>query len=113
MERCPNCGVGRIFRAYLKIADNCPACDEDLHFQRADDAPPYITMLVVGHIVIAGVLAAEEVWPRSPLWLGAIIWVWLTFVLSLMLLPRVKGALVGYQWALRMHGFGHPENADS
>jgi uncharacterized protein (DUF983 family) len=109
MERCPNCGKGRLFRAYLKVVDSCPVCHEDLHYQRADDAPPYITMLVVGHIVVAGVLAAEEAWPNSPMWLGAIIWVWLTMVLSLLLLPRVKGALVGYQWALRMHGFGGPE----
>jgi uncharacterized protein (DUF983 family) len=84
-------------------------CGEDLHHQRADDAPPYITMLIVGHIVVAGVLAAEEAWPQSPMWLGAIVWIWLTFILSLLLLPRVKGALVGYQWALRMHGFGGQE----
>jgi uncharacterized protein (DUF983 family) len=107
--RCPNCGKGRLFRAYLKVVDACPVCGEDLHHQRADDAPPYITMLIVGHIVVAGVLAAEEAWPQSPMWLGAIVWIWLTFVLSLLLLPRVKGALVGYQWALRMHGFGGPE----
>ena len=109
MERCPNCGKGRLFRAYLKVVDACPVCGEDLHHQRADDAPPYITMLVVGHIVVAGVLAAEEAWPDSPMWIGAIVWIWLTFILSLLLLPRVKGALVGYQWALRMHGFGGPE----
>jgi uncharacterized protein (DUF983 family) len=107
--RCPNCGKGRLFRAYLKVVDACPVCGEDLHHQRADDAPPYITMLIVGHIVVAGVLAAEEAWPQSPMWLGAIVWIWLTFVLSLLLLPRVKGALVGYQWALRMHGFGGQE----
>ena len=107
--RCPNCGNGRMFRAYLKVVDSCPVCGEDLHHQRADDAPPYITMLVVGHIVVAGVLGAEEAWPHSPLWLGAIVWIWLTFVLSLLILPRVKGALVGYQWAMRMHGFGGPE----
>ena len=109
LERCPNCGKGRLFRAYLKVVDACPVCAEELYHQRADDAPPYITMLIVGHIVVAGVLAAEEAWPQSPMWLGAIIWIWLTFVLSLLLLPRVKGALVGYQWALRMHGFGGPE----
>ena len=107
--RCPNCGKGRLFRAYLKVVDACAVCGEDLHHQRADDAPPYITMLIVGHIVVAGVLAAEEAWPQSPMWLGAIVWIWLTFVLSLLLLPRVKGALVGYQWALRMHGFGGQE----
>ncbi|MGA2792841.1 MAG: DUF983 domain-containing protein [Roseiarcus sp.] len=110
MGRCPNCGEGRLFRAYLKVVDACPGCGEALHHQRADDAPPYITMLVVGHIVVAGVLAAEELWPNSPMWLGAIGWSLLTLILSLLLLPRVKGALVGYQWALRMHGFGGPQS---
>ena len=109
MERCPNCGEGRLFRAYLKVVDSCPVCAEDLHDQRADDAPPYITMLIVGHIVVAGALAAEDAWPNSSIWLGAIVWLLLTCVLSLLLLPRVKGALVGYQWALRMHGFGDSE----
>jgi uncharacterized protein (DUF983 family) len=109
LGRCPNCGKGRMFRAYLKVVDTCPVCAEDLHHQRADDAPPYVTMLIVGHIVVAGVVAAEEIWPTSPMWLGFIVWIWLTFVLSLLILPRVKGALVGYQWALRMHGFGGPE----
>jgi uncharacterized protein (DUF983 family) len=106
MERCPNCGQGKLFRAYLKVNPRCPSCGEDLSHQRADDAPPYITMLIVGHVIVAGVLAAEDVFPQSPLWLDALIWLWLTVVLSLALLPRVKGALVGYQWALRMHGFG-------
>jgi uncharacterized protein (DUF983 family) len=110
MERCPKCGQGRMFRAYLKVNNACPVCGENLSHQRADDAPPYITMLIVGHIVVAGVLAAEDVWPNSPLWLDALIWLWITFVLSLLLLPRIKGALVGYQWALRMHGFSGRED---
>ena len=109
LGRCPRCGEGRLFRAYLKVVDRCEVCGEDMHHQRADDAPPYITMLLVGHIVVAGVVAAEELWPTSSLWLGALVWLSLTLVLSLLILPRVKGALVGYQWALRMHGFGGPE----
>jgi uncharacterized protein (DUF983 family) len=31
-----------------------------------------------------------------------------TVALSLYLLPRLKGAIVGFQWAKRMHGFGEP-----
>jgi uncharacterized protein (DUF983 family) len=110
MERCPNCGRGKLFRSYLKVSPNCPACNEDLSHQRADDAPPYLTMLIVGHVIVAGVLAAEDLFPQSPLWLDALIWLWLTLILSLALLPRIKGALVGYQWALRMHGFGGRED---
>jgi uncharacterized protein (DUF983 family) len=110
MGRCPNCGKGELFRSYLKVDPRCPVCNEDLSHQRADDAPPYLTMLIVGHVIVAGVLAAEDVFPQSPLWLDALIWLWLTLVLSLALLPRIKGALVGYQWALRMHGFGGQED---
>jgi uncharacterized protein (DUF983 family) len=84
----------------------CPVCDEALHHQRADDAPPYFTMMVVGHVVVAGLLLVEEINDSFPLWLHAIIWPALTLGLSLALLPRIKGALIGYQWALRMHGFG-------
>jgi uncharacterized protein (DUF983 family) len=107
--RCPNCGEGRLFRAYLKIVDSCAACGEELHHHRADDAPPYLTMLVVGHFIVAGIVAFEAFTPDLPIWVGAMFWMILTLAASLVILPRIKGALVGYQWALRMHGFGGPE----
>jgi uncharacterized protein (DUF983 family) len=108
-ERCPHCGEGRLYRAYLKVVDACPNCGEDLSAQRADDAPPYITMLIVGHFIVAGILAADDLLPDTPMLLTGLFWAALTVAASLALLPRVKGALVGYQWALRMHGFGGPE----
>ena len=102
--RCPACSKGRIFRAYLKVVDRCAACGEDLSHQRADDAPAYFTMLIVGHIMVGGVLALERT-VAPELWIHMLLWVPLTIGLSLALLPRVKGALVGLQWALKMHGF--------
>jgi uncharacterized protein (DUF983 family) len=111
LGRCPKCGEGRLFRAYLKVADRCPVCGEELHHQRADDAPPYLTMLIVGHFIVAGIVGFEELTPNIPIWLAALGWMMLTLIASLILLPRIKGALVGYQWALRMHGFGGPETA--
>jgi uncharacterized protein (DUF983 family) len=107
--RCPRCGEGRLFRAYLKVNDACPACGEDFTPQRADDAPAYITILIVGHFVVAGVVAAEDIWPNSPVLIDAFVWAALAVALSLFVLPRVKGALIGYQWAVRMHGFGDAE----
>ena len=104
--RCPRCGEGRLFRAYLKVNDACPVCGEDFTPQRADDAPAYITILIVGHFVVAGVVAAEDIWPNSPVLVDAVVWAALAVALSLLILPRVKGALIGYQWAVRMHGFG-------
>ena len=103
--RCPHCGEGRMFSAYLKVADRCPTCGEELFHQRADDAPPYFTMFIVGHIVVAALLSVEIEY-APPLWLHAMLWIPLTIALSLWLLPRVKGAIVGLQWANHMHGFG-------
>ena len=40
-----------------------------------------------------------------PLWVHAAIWGPLTIGMALALLPRVKGAIVGWQWANYMHGF--------
>jgi uncharacterized protein (DUF983 family) len=105
LGKCPACGTGRMFRAYLKVNDACPACGEELHHHRADDAPPYFTILVVGHVIGALILSVEEFWPDAPIWLHALVWPTLVLVLSLWLLPLFKGALVAYQWALRMHGF--------
>jgi uncharacterized protein (DUF983 family) len=106
---CPRCGEGKMFRAYLKVADHCPVCGEDLSHQRADDAPAYLTMLIVGHFIVAGILSAEDFWPNSSIWLVAFLACALATLASLWLLPRIKGALIGYQWAMRMHGFGGPE----
>ena len=108
---CPACGKGSMFRAFLKVADHCPSCGEALYHQRADDAPPYVTMVIVGHIVIAGVLALEQAYAPAE-WIHLVLWMPLTIGLSLYLLPRVKGALVALQWALRMHGFGDSIGAD-
>lgn len=110
-QLCPACGQGHLFPAYLKVADQCPACGEALHHQRADDAPPYFTMLIVGHIVVAGVLALEEAF-APPTWVHAAVWGPVLLGLSLWMLPRIKGALVGVQWALRMHGFGGEDTSE-
>jgi uncharacterized protein (DUF983 family) len=102
--RCPACGEGRIFRAYLKVNDYCPECGEALYHQRADDAPPYVVIFIVGHIIIGLLLGVEKAF-QPELWVHMVLWLPLTAILSLALLPPVKGALVGLQWAIKMHGF--------
>jgi uncharacterized protein (DUF983 family) len=106
--RCPNCGQGHLFRAFLKVADACPACHEDLHHHRADDAPAYFVILIVGHLVVPLALAVETAY-ALPYWLHALLWLPLTLGLALFLLPRIKGAIVGFQWAHCMHGFNPAE----
>jgi len=104
LGRCPNCGEGRLFRAYLKVADHCPVCGEALHHHRADDAPAYFVILIVGHIVVPLVLAVETAFAPA-YWVHLVLWFPLIVGLSLVLLQPVKGAIVGWQWAHFMHGF--------
>jgi uncharacterized protein (DUF983 family) len=101
---CPACGKGRLFAAYLKVTPTCGACGQALHHHRADDAPPYFTMLIVGHLVIP-LLLLLEVAAQPPTWLHLLIWAPLSLALTLVLLPMVKGAIVALQWAHYMHGF--------
>ncbi len=110
---CPRCGMGKIFNRYLKVNTVCPSCGEELHHHRADDAPPYVTIFIVGHIIGTAMLVVEEKWPDAPIAWHIAIWPTLTIALSLFLLPRVKGALIAYQWALRMHGFDENDPKDA
>ncbi|ABS69087.1 protein of unknown function DUF983 [Xanthobacter versatilis] len=102
--RCPACGRGRLFSSYLKVSPYCPDCGEELYHHRADDAPPYATILLVGHIVVPLMVLVEEIY-RPEVWVHLILWLPLTLALCLILLPPLKGMLVSLQWALRMHGF--------
>ncbi len=104
-RRCPNCGSGPMLRGYLQVRDECAVCGEELHHHRADDGPAYLTILIVGHIMAPALLAAYTAYRPEPLVLAAVFSVGCV-ALSLYLLPRLKGAMVGLQWAKRMHGFG-------
>jgi uncharacterized protein (DUF983 family) len=108
--RCPRCGEGKLFRAFLKVDDHCSSCELDFTPHRADDLPAYLVIIIVGHIVVPMALWIETDY-APPVWLQLSIYLPFTLVASLALLQPVKGAVVGFQWALRMHGFD--ENAAS
>ena len=98
--KCPNCGEGRLFTRYLKVAPTCDHCGYDLSQHRADDGPAYLTILLVGHLVIAPMLFFPIIWEAPPvvvmpIALGAIT------LITLAALPRIKGGFVGLLWAVR------------
>lgn len=103
--RCPHCGEGKLFRSFVKPVDHCAVCDEDYTAQRADDLPAYLTIVIVGHIVVGAFMGVEATTNWS-LWAHMALWGPLTIILSLLMLQPIKGATIGLQWALRMHGFG-------
>jgi uncharacterized protein (DUF983 family) len=105
LGRCPHCGEGKLFYAFTKTVDTCSVCGEEIHHHRADDLPAYLVIVIVGHIVVGSFMAVEATTTLSNLQ-HALIWVPLTVILALVLLQPVKGAVIGLQWALYMHGFG-------
>lgn len=90
-----------MFAAYVRMARDCTACGLEYEPYRADDAPAYFTILIVGHVVVPGMLLLEQ-GLHPPSWVHMALWMPLTLVLTLALLPRVKGAIVGVQWALNV-----------
>ncbi|WP_299561025.1 DUF983 domain-containing protein [Enterovirga sp.] len=103
--RCPACGEGHLFGRFLKVAPHCTDCGQPFHHHRADDFPPYIVMFVVGHLLGYGIYVAETRFEEVPLWLHAMLWPSLAVGLCLALLQPVKGAVIGWQYGLGMHGF--------
>ncbi|WP_373355580.1 DUF983 domain-containing protein [Pseudoroseicyclus sp. CXY001] len=108
-ERCPNCGEGKLFYKYLKVNDSCPHCGEELHHHRADDGPAYLTILIVAHVVGFLLHATFGYLKDDPLILALLLSA-VAVIASLVLLPRMKGFMIGYQWAKEMHGFGRPQD---
>ena len=101
---CPRCGKGHLFDGYLSVSNACSSCGQDLTHQRADDGPAYLTIVAVGHLLVPLLVPAYKVWDLHPA-VMATLFSALAIVLSLFLLPRLKGAMIGFQWAKRMHSF--------
>lgn len=83
---------------YLKVEPNCPACGHNLAQYPADDGPAYFTILIVAHLFVAPLLLFPVIWKAPPLLVvpGALIPLCL---LTLILLPRIKGGFIGVLYA--------------
>jgi uncharacterized protein (DUF983 family) len=102
--KCPNCGKGKVFAKFLKIAPECAVCGEDLSHHEADDMPAYLSIFLTGHIIVPLILYIE-VHYKPELWLQMTLWPTISLFLCLAFLPPLKGMVVAIQWAAKMHGF--------
>ncbi len=102
-RRCPACGHGQAFSGYLRQVDQCADCGEQLGHIRADDFPPYLTIFLVGHIVVPLLLLVEQTYQWSAE-RHMIVWPLLTVVLALMVLPFLKGGVLGLMWSMGITG---------
>ncbi|WP_240759121.1 DUF983 domain-containing protein [Lichenicoccus roseus] len=108
--RCPVCGAGRLYAGYLRLVPRCSACKAPLGAVRADDAPPYFTIFITAHIIIALVVLSTRS-SSLPIWSLIAMLVPLTLVVALLLLRPVKGATVGVMLSLGLIG-AHRDGAD-
>lgn len=111
LNTCPACGSSRLFKSYLKPVDSCAACGAEMFHHRSDDLPPYIVIVILGHVVLTLYLLTDSLLPAS-LWLQLAIWMPLTLILAFAIIQPVKGGVIGLQWALRLHGFGGSDTND-
>ena len=107
-SRCPNCGDASLFRGYVTLLDDCPRCGTHLAAHRADDAPAYFTILVVGHVIIPLLVLVERQYSPET-WVHMVLWLPATLAMTVGLLRPIKGALVALQWSIGLrhdaHGF--------
>ncbi|MEP2717673.1 DUF983 domain-containing protein [Pseudophaeobacter sp.] len=103
-RKCPDCGQGEALHSYLKVNETCTNCGLNLSQARADDGPAYLTILIVGHIMAPLLHVVYFTWRPEPLVTFSVFSIG-CIVSSLYLLPRLKGVVIAYQWARRMHGF--------
>ncbi|MBR0670396.1 DUF983 domain-containing protein [Neoroseomonas soli] len=96
--RCPQCGEGHLFSGFLKVRPQCERCGSDNGAYPSDDAPPYLTLFLVGHLLLPPMFWLDKAW-APPLWVQFAIWLPLITVVSIALLPFMKGAVVGFAWA--------------
>lgn len=101
LGRCPACGKSHLFNGFLRVVAECTTCGAPLGLARADDAPPYFTILIVGHIVIPAMLITQKLYDPSN-WTLSAIFLPLTLVLALGLLRPIKGATVGAMLSFNM-----------
>jgi uncharacterized protein (DUF983 family) len=103
LGQCPRCSHGRLLHHYLKIVDHCSTCGEPYGHFRPDDAAPWLTILIVGHITMPIVLALEQSFELA-MWVELAVYLPFIVLLTLALLPRCKGIILAVMWATKAEG---------
>jgi uncharacterized protein (DUF983 family) len=101
--RCPACGEGKLLAGFLTIAPACDHCGTPFSHLHADDLPPYIVILLTGHLLVPIIFWVEKAW-MPPMWLHMMLWLPLFAIICTLMLRPVKGAVVG--WMLRLGPLG-------
>ncbi len=107
MDRCPCCGQGKLMRGYLKQVESCLACGERLGHIRADDAAPWLTIILVGHVFLPFAFMVNV--DFLPVWVAMLIWSACFCAIALAVLPFSKRLFIGILWQTRAPGYKQVE----
>lgn len=102
--KCPACGDAALFGHFLKPVSHCPGCGQSWVHQRADDLPAYLVVLILGHVLVPLVVAANLRFDM-PMWVQMTLWPGVALLMAVAMIQPAKGMVIGLQWARRMHGF--------
>jgi uncharacterized protein (DUF983 family) len=103
MGRCPHCGQGKLMKSYLKQVECCAVCGEKLGHIRADDAAPWLTIILVGHVFLPFAFLVNVDW--MPTWAAMLMWSACFAAVALIILPRAKSLFIGLLWQTRAPGY--------
>ncbi|MEW5704504.1 MAG: DUF983 domain-containing protein [Pseudomonadota bacterium] len=92
-RRCPRCGKGKLFQAYLKVADRCSVCGLDFSTFEKADGPAVFIILILGFLVVGLALVVEALY-QPPFWVHALLWLPLVLGGVYVMLPPLKGWIV-------------------
>ena len=97
LGRCPNCGKGRLFQGFLKVAPRCEACGYDLAKADSGDGPAVFVILIGGFLAAFGALFTEMAL-NPPVWVLLAVWLPATIAICLALLRPMKGLMLAAQF---------------
>nr|WP_321441792.1 DUF983 domain-containing protein [uncultured Hyphomonas sp.] len=96
--KCPSCGQGALYRAYLKPVDTCACCGAPLGQVPSEDGPAWLTVLMLAPFLVAVTFFVSM--SSLPLWIslpGAALAV---TGLVMLALPRVKAGWIAVLWSM-------------
>lgn len=96
-RKCPQCGSSSMFNGYLTVNDRCRICDLDFQEIRSDDMPAYLTIAIVGHLILPLIYWMNLIYDFS-LQISLLLWIPLTIIMTLGLLPCIKGLAMSVIW---------------
>ncbi|MFN3424780.1 MAG: DUF983 domain-containing protein [Novosphingobium meiothermophilum] len=102
--KCPRCGGTHLFARFLKPVERCRMCGQNWTLHAADDFPPYIAILLTGHIMAPVIieLGLHTGLPGWAMMLGVAV---MAVMLLGAFLQPAKGAVIALQWWLGLQGF--------